>query len=152
MLPTEDIVHQFKAQNWAHEDNNDLMQAILNLGRASQGIDGVTQDDNLDDVKRMLHTIMHNSNNNDVETSYQKDASINNDLDADQTSSNNIPEMIDHLPILSGHQYVQGGSGEGRQLLGPNGSFENVQVIKTDTALPSYCDPPNPCPIGFTSE
>lgn len=53
---------------------------------------------------------------------------------------------------LPEHHYVQGGSGEGRQFLGPDGSFENVQVIKTDRAVPSYCDPPNPCPIGYTEE
>lgn len=61
-------------------------------------------------------------------------------------------EYIDHPLALAGHQYVQGGAGEGRQLLGPDGSFENVQVVKSDRAVPSYCDPPNPCPIGFTAE
>ena len=61
-------------------------------------------------------------------------------------------EYIDHPLALAGHQYVQGGAGEGRQLLGPDGTFENVQVIKTDTAIPSYCDPPNPCPLGYTAK
>lgn len=61
-------------------------------------------------------------------------------------------EYIDHPLILTGHQYVQGGAGEGRQLLGPDGTFENVQVVKSDNAIPSYCDPPNPCPIGYTTE
>lgn len=61
-------------------------------------------------------------------------------------------EYIDHPLALIGHQYVQGGAGEGRQLLGPDGTFENVQVIKSDHAVPSYCDPPNPCPIGYTAE
>lgn len=61
-------------------------------------------------------------------------------------------EYIDHPLALVGHQYMQGGAGEGKQLLGPDGTFENVQVIKTDHAIPSYCDPPNPCPLGFTAE
>lgn len=61
-------------------------------------------------------------------------------------------EYIDHPLAIIGHQYVQGGAGEGKQLLGPDGTFENVQVVKTDHAVPSYCDPPNPCPIGFTAE
>lgn len=61
-------------------------------------------------------------------------------------------EYIDHPLALSGHLYVQGGAGEGRQLLGPEGTFENVQVVKTDHAVPSYCDPPNPCPEGFTAK
>lgn len=61
-------------------------------------------------------------------------------------------EYIDHPLALVGHQYVQGGAGEGRQLLGPDGTFENVQVIKTDDAVPSYCEPPNPCPVGYTAD
>lgn len=60
-------------------------------------------------------------------------------------------EYIDHPLALAGHQYVQGGAGEGRQLLGPEGTFENVQVVKSDHAVPSYCDPPNPCPIGYSA-
>lgn len=61
-------------------------------------------------------------------------------------------EYIDELLALAGHQYVQGGAGEGLQLLGPDGTFENIQVIKSDHAAPSYCDPPNPCPIGYTAQ
>lgn len=60
-------------------------------------------------------------------------------------------EYIDHPLSLAGHQFVQGGAGEGSQLLGPDGTFENVQVIKSDSAVPSYCNPPNPCPIGYTA-
>lgn len=61
-------------------------------------------------------------------------------------------EYIDHPLALSGHQYVQGGAGEGKQLLGPDGTFKNIQVVKSDDAIPSYCDPPNPCPIGYTEK
>lgn len=59
-------------------------------------------------------------------------------------------EYLEHSSLF-GHKYVQGGAGEGRQLLKPDGSVENYQVIKSDTILPAYCDPPNPCPIGYTS-
>ncbi len=24
--------------------------------------------------------------------------------------------------------------------------------VKTDAVLPAYCNPPNPCPVGFTAE
>lgn len=65
---------------------------------------------------------------------------------------NQDSEYIDHPLALVGHQYVQGGAGEGRQLLGPDGTFENVQVVKSDHASSSYCNPPNPCPIGYTAE
>lgn len=66
--------------------------------------------------------------------------------------SSSDQEYIDSPLALSGHQYVQGGAGEGKQLLGPDGTFENVQVVKSDSAVPSYCDPPNPCPIGYTAK
>ena len=52
---------------------------------------------------------------------------------------------------LAGHQYVQGGAGEGSQHLKPDGSIPNVQVIKSDSILPAYCNPPNPCPRGYSA-
>lgn len=54
--------------------------------------------------------------------------------------------------LLYGHQYVQGGAGEGRQHLKPDGSVDNVQVVKSDSVLPAYCNPPNPCPVGYTGK
>ncbi|CAG2106599.1 unnamed protein product [Medioppia subpectinata] len=60
-------------------------------------------------------------------------------------------EYLEHSSLW-GHQYMQGGAGEGTQRLKPDGSIKNVQVIKTDAVLPAYCNPPNPCPIGYTSE
>ncbi|UXI17569.1 putative U3 small nucleolar RNA-associated protein 11 [Sarcoptes scabiei] len=60
-------------------------------------------------------------------------------------------EFLEHSSLY-GHQYVQGGAGEGSQHLRPDGSIPNIQVIKSDSVLPAYCNPPNPCPIGYTSE
>jgi hypothetical protein len=60
-------------------------------------------------------------------------------------------EYLEHSSLW-GHQYMQGGAGEGNQHLKPDGSVKNVQVIKTDAVLPAYCNPPNPCPIGYTAE
>lgn len=60
-------------------------------------------------------------------------------------------EFLEHSSLW-GHQYMQGGAGEGSQHLKPDGSVRNVQVIKTDAILPAYCNPPNPCPIGYTAE
>jgi hypothetical protein len=60
-------------------------------------------------------------------------------------------EYLEHSSLW-GHQYMQGGAGEGSQRLKPDGSVRNVQVIKTDAVLPAYCNPPNPCPIGYTAE
>merc|ERR1739838_1017120 len=32
------------------------------------------------------------------------------------------------------------------------GTVQNKQEVKTDRFLPAYCDPPNPCPLGFSAE
>lgn len=60
-------------------------------------------------------------------------------------------EYLQHSSLW-GHQYVAGGAGEGYQRLKPDGSGKNVQVVKTDAVLPAYCNPPNPCPKGYTAE
>ncbi|XP_041353560.1 uncharacterized protein LOC121371611 [Gigantopelta aegis] len=44
---------------------------------------------------------------------------------------------------LYGYQSVSGGTAEGKQ---------NQKQVKTDKPLPAYCNPPNPCPIGYTSK
>ncbi|XP_055343207.1 neuroendocrine protein 7B2-like [Paramacrobiotus metropolitanus] len=68
-----------------------------------------------------------------------------------------IPSTVlrdeEHLPYnpLWGHQYLSGGAGEGRQFLSPEGTIPNIHQVKTDSVLPAYCDPPNPCPEGYTS-
>jgi hypothetical protein len=61
---------------------------------------------------------------------------------------------LEHLPQSSlwGHQFIGGGAGEGKQFLSPSGSFPNKEVVKTDAVLPAYCDPPNPCPPGFSGD
>ncbi|RWS32022.1 neuroendocrine protein 7B2 precursor-like protein [Leptotrombidium deliense] len=60
-------------------------------------------------------------------------------------------EYLEHSSLW-GHRYLQGGAGEGYQRLKPDGSVKNYQVIKTDTVLPAYCNPPNPCPQGYTED
>lgn len=45
----------------------------------------------------------------------------------------------------AGHQYVTGGTGE-------VGQHYFKLKPKTDASLPAYCNPPNPCPVGFTEE
>jgi hypothetical protein len=42
-----------------------------------------------------------------------------------------------------------GGAGEGQQHLSPSGKIPNRPEVKTDEELPSFCHPPNPCPLGF---
>jgi len=76
---------------------------------------------------------------------------------SDQLTGDNPPphqirdqEHLEHSASLWGHQYVQGGAGEGHQRLKPDGSIPNMQVVKSDSILPAYCNPPNPCPVGYT--
>lgn len=49
------------------------------------------------------------------------------------------------------YKYVSGGAGEGVQLLRPEG-MKNKQEVKSDSTLPAYCNPPNPCPLGYTGK
>lgn len=51
-------------------------------------------------------------------------------------------EFIEHSPLW-GYQSVSGGTGDGK---------ENPKEVKTDKVLPAYCNPPNPCPKGYTAE
>uniref|UniRef100_A0A914E389 Neuroendocrine protein 7B2 n=1 Tax=Acrobeloides nanus TaxID=290746 RepID=A0A914E389_9BILA len=55
-------------------------------------------------------------------------------------------------PMSFGAKYITGGAGEGDQQLRPEDDFEHRQQIKSDSVLPAYCEPPNPCPVGFTSK
>ncbi|XP_059473409.1 neuroendocrine protein 7B2 [Neocloeon triangulifer] len=57
-------------------------------------------------------------------------------------------EFMQHSSLW-GHQFVTGGAGEGKQRLKPDGTIKNQKQIKTDAVLPAYCNPPNPCPIGY---
>lgn len=49
-------------------------------------------------------------------------------------------EYLQHSSLY-GNQYISGGAGE---LKMPK------QEIKTDSSLPAYCNPPNPCPVDYT--
>ncbi|XP_023024829.1 secretogranin_V domain-containing protein 7B2 [Leptinotarsa decemlineata] len=77
-------------------------------------------------------------------------------LDYDAVGSFNIhpsirdQEYLQHSSIW-GKQFISGGAGEGNQLLRPEG-MQNKQEVKTDSTLPAYCNPPNPCPVGYTEE
>lgn len=50
-------------------------------------------------------------------------------------------EMLQHSSIW-GHKFISGGMGEGPNYI--------KSSTKTDTCLPAYCNPPNPCPHGYS--
>ncbi|XP_026485136.1 neuroendocrine protein 7B2 isoform X1 [Vanessa tameamea] len=72
-------------------------------------------------------------------------------IDGNPNPSLRDQEYLQHSSLW-GHQYVTGGAGEGDQRLRPSGLVPNRQMIKTDAVLPAYCNPPNPCPVGYTEE
>ncbi|XP_069116232.1 neuroendocrine protein 7B2-like [Argopecten irradians] len=51
-------------------------------------------------------------------------------------------EYLEQSPLW-GYQSMSGGTGGGK---------ENPKEVKTDKVLPAYCNPPNPCPIGYTAK
>lgn len=65
-------------------------------------------------------------------------------LGGDPNPSLRDQEYLQHS-TLWGHQYVSGGSGDFPLKSGK-------QEVKTDAGLPAYCDPPNPCPVGYTAD
>lgn len=127
----------------------DVMHNDLDQGpaKAAEG----TKKEKSDEEKESSDKNANNNNEQSV-TEPADNELFGNTGSASAASNYGNTEYIDHPLAIVGHQYVQGGAGEGRQLLGPDGTFENVQVIKTDRAAHSYCNPPNPCPIGYTAE
>lgn len=59
-------------------------------------------------------------------------------------------EYLQHSSLW-GNQYISGGAGDGNQILG-HGMKISKQEIKTDSSLPAYCNPPNPCPVDYTGK
>uniref|UniRef100_A0A0N5BZ26 Neuroendocrine protein 7B2 n=1 Tax=Strongyloides papillosus TaxID=174720 RepID=A0A0N5BZ26_STREA len=55
-------------------------------------------------------------------------------------------------PQIFGHKHITGGAGEGDQFLGEKNIFKHREQVKSDNVLPAYCEPPNPCPVGYTSD
>ncbi|PAV85885.1 hypothetical protein WR25_09135 isoform B [Diploscapter pachys] len=68
-------------------------------------------------------------------------------VDLISRDAENLPE-----PVAFGHKFISGGAGEGSQKLKEEEDFQQRQEIKSDNVLPAYCEPPNPCPVGYTAE
>ncbi|XP_050434001.1 neuroendocrine protein 7B2 isoform X1 [Adelges cooleyi] len=79
------------------------------------------------------------------------------DYEEDEVDDTNIVpsirdnEYLQHSSLWGAH-YVSGGAGEGVQTLNPDNPIKNRNEVKTDSTLPAYCNPPNPCPVGYTEE
>lgn len=66
-------------------------------------------------------------------------------LDGDPNPSLRDQEYLQHS-TLWGHQYISGGGGD------LPSQTSGKQEEKTDAGLPAYCNPPNPCPVGYTAD
>jgi len=86
------------------------------------------------------------------ESSSNIDTTFDDDSNQYLTALARDEEHEIHSPFITGYKYVSGGAGEGRQHLSPSGQIPNHPEVKTDEELPSYCDPPNPCPLGFEAD
>lgn len=64
--------------------------------------------------------------------------------DANPNPSLRDQEYLQHSSLW-GHHYVTGGTGE-------IGAHHFKLQPKTDATLPAYCNPPNPCPVGYTED
>lgn len=91
----------------------------------------------------------------DLPSRYSLMARASKNLDAEQLdydallSGNPNPSIRDqeymHHSTLWGHHAVTGGTGKLKS------AYYGGQ-IKSDATLPAYCNPPNPCPVGYTAE
>ncbi|CAF2754691.1 unnamed protein product [Rotaria sp. Silwood2] len=54
-----------------------------------------------------------------------------------------------HSPFINGDKYVSGGD---RHHLSPKDEILNRPKVITYEELSSYCNPPNPCPLGFEAD
>lgn len=71
-----------------------------------------------------------------------------NDYDSLLDRPNPHPSLRDSEHIqnsaLWGYQFMSGGAGEGPHV--------TKAQVKTDAKLPAYCNPPNPCPVGYSED
>ncbi|CAF0991203.1 unnamed protein product [Adineta steineri] len=86
------------------------------------------------------------------EASSNVNTAFDDDSDQYLSALTRDQEQEIHSPFITGYKYVSGGAGEGRQHLSPSGQIPNHPEVKTDEELPSYCNPPNPCPLGFEAD
>jgi len=60
-------------------------------------------------------------------------------------------EYLQHSSLW-GHKYMAGGAGESPAFKAPLKGQKTQMEVKTDAVLPAYCNPPNPCPVGYTAD
>lgn len=59
-------------------------------------------------------------------------------------------EYIQHSSLWS-HERINNNKGNDRHRIQSTG-LKGIKDEKAENPLPAYCTPPNPCPVGYTSE
>lgn len=75
------------------------------------------------------------------------------DYDLALTPSIRDQEYLQHSSLLGSVLANYGNLGESKQRLKPAGSpgLKVPTELKSEGVLPAYCNPPNPCPLGYTA-
>jgi hypothetical protein len=123
------------------ESFKNTLAALAEAAAASAHVD--ENDDSADENDDATDDSVTNNNDQEQQNNYYDDV-IKADPRDEETES--------HSSLGSGFQYVSGGAGEGKQHLQPDGHMPNKEEVKSDEDLPAYCDPPNPCPVGYEGE
>jgi hypothetical protein len=119
------------------------LAALEAAAAAADDNDSVDDQENYDNQDQDQDQLSSDDNINSDQNNYYDDV-IKADPRDEETES--------HSSLGSGFQYVSGGAGEGKQNLKPDGHLANKEEVKSDEDLPAYCDPPNPCPVGYDGE
>lgn len=125
---------------------------IRSYERALAALAEAAQDENNenDDNDDEFSLNSESSNEYNLEDLLNSKANLYDEIEL--TADPRDEESESHSSLVAGHQYVSGGAGEGKQHLLPDGSVDNKEEVKSDEDLPAYCDPPNPCPLGYKGD
>jgi len=86
--------------------------------------------------------------------SYPTDSRFGNNYDYDYNPSqlDEVPSQSDEVPSQPDESEVDMSADVPKTSgLSQSGESQDNQGFRANTMLPAYCDPPNPCPIGYTT-
>lgn len=146
-------------QEYLYDLPEDILNGIIqNNEKSARGLVDYSIEPDMLDYGSKSYIPDYNSNNVEADGSLLNIlgiAPINTDelsslaADTQAQPSMRDTELLQHSSLW-GSQLVTGGAGEGKQHLSPSGSFANTVNSKSDSSLPAYCEPPNPCPFHYT--
>ena len=136
------------------QDRYDLLREFLTAKNSKYPSDDQEDDSDDDQLHDDIEDSYENSNKM-IDNKNTQESDEENEEDDDDLLIKNDPrdqESEIYSSLLGGYQFVSGGAGEGQQHLKPDGGVQNKGEVKSDIFLPAYCNPPNPCPVGYKGE